>query len=75
MVLDNLNTQFKQSFSETFTRGEYQRLSKKIQFFYPTKHASWLNLAIIEINLLDHEYLKRNIGNRIEPEKNKGLVR
>jgi len=69
MVLDNLNTHFKKSFYETFSKKECNRLLKRITFIYTPKHASWLNMAEIEINLLDHECLDRNIGNRLDLEK------
>jgi hypothetical protein len=69
MVLDNLNTHFKKSFEQTFDPPECKRLLKKIKFVHTPKHASWLNMAEIEINLLDHECLKRNIGNREKLEK------
>lgn len=69
MVLDNLNTHFKKSFYETFSKKECNRLLKRVNFIYTPKHASWLNMAEIEINLLDMECLDRNIGNRIELEK------
>jgi hypothetical protein len=69
MVLDNLNTHFKKSFYETFSKKECAMLLKKIKFIYTPKHASWLNMAEIEINLLDHECLNRNIGSRKELEK------
>jgi hypothetical protein len=51
------------------SRQECGRLLKKIKFVYTPKHASWLNMAEIEINLLDHECLDRNIGNRDELER------
>jgi len=69
MVLDNLNTHFKKSLYETFSKKECNRLLKRITFIYTPKHASWLNMAEIEINLLDHECLDRNIGNRQELER------
>ena len=69
LVVDNLNTHFKKSFYETFSKQEYKRLLKRITFIYTPKHASWLNMAEIEINLLDHECLDRNIGDRLELEK------
>ena len=72
MVLDNLNTHFIQSFYEAFSVEECARLLKKIKFIYTPKHASWLNMAEIEINLLDHECLGRNIGNRNELETQVG---
>ena len=64
MVMDNLNTHFKKSFFETFTTSEAKQLLRRVKFIYTPKHASWLNMAEIEINLLDHECLSRNIGTR-----------
>ena len=69
MVLDNLNTHCAKSFYETFSKDECERLLKRIKFIYTPKHASWLNMAEIEINLLDHECLGRNIGDRVDFEK------
>src|ERR1035437_3046051 len=69
IVLDNLNTHFEKSFYETFAKRESKRLLKRIQFVYTPKHASWLNIAEIEINMMDVECLDRNIGNGQELEK------
>ena len=69
IVLDNLNTHFEKSLNETFSRKESSELLKKIKFIHTPKHASWLNMAEIEINMLDHECLSRNIGSRQELEK------
>jgi hypothetical protein len=69
IVLDNLNTHFEKSFYETFSEKETKRLLKKIQFVYTPKHASWLNMAEIEINMLDKECLDRNIKSRELLEK------
>jgi hypothetical protein len=69
IALDNLNNHFKKSFYETFSGQECGRSLKKIKFVYTTEHVSWLNMAEIKINLLDHECLDRNIGNRNELEK------
>ena len=69
MVLDNLNTHFDRSFYESFSKKESERLLKRIKFIYTPKHASWLNMAEIEINMLDHECLDRNIGDRAELER------
>jgi len=62
MVLDNLNTHFKKSIYETFSVQECIRLLKRVKFIYTPKHASWLNMAEIEINLLQQECLNRNIA-------------
>ncbi len=61
MVLDNLNTHFEKSFYETFTKAEAERILKRIEFYYTPKHASWLNIAEIEINILGIECLDRKI--------------
>jgi hypothetical protein len=36
----------------------------KIEFNYTPKHASWLNIAEIEINVMDIMCTKRRIGNK-----------
>jgi hypothetical protein len=69
IVLDNLNTHFDKSFYETFSKKEAKKLLKRIQFVYTPKHASWLNMAEIEINMMDKECLKRNIKSRELLEK------
>ena len=55
LVLDNLNTHFESSFYETFSKKEAKRILKKIQFHYTPKHASWLDMAEIEINVLSRQ--------------------
>jgi len=69
IVLDNLNTHFEKSFYETFSKKEAKKILKRIQFVYTPTHASWLNMAEIEINMMDKECLDRNIGNKKELEK------
>jgi molybdenum cofactor biosynthesis enzyme MoaA len=62
LVLDNLNTHFASSFYETFSEKEAKRILSKIEFYYTPKHGSWLNMAEIEINMMDRECLARRIG-------------
>ena len=62
IVLDNLNTHFAASFYETFPKREASRILRKIKFYYTPKHGSWLNMAEIEINMMDQECLARRIG-------------
>jgi hypothetical protein len=66
IVLDNLNTHFEKSLYETFSKQESRRILKRIRFIYTPKHASWLNMAEIEINMMQKECLSRNIGNRTD---------
>jgi len=61
LVVDNLNTHFEKSFFETFSQTEAKALLKKIKFHYTPKHASWLNMAEIEINVLLSQALKQRI--------------
>lgn len=61
-VLDNLNTHFEKSFYETFSKKEAKRILKRIKFHYTPKHASWLNMAEIEINVLSSQCLDKQIS-------------
>ena len=63
IVLDNLNTHTYLAILETFDFHEASRLIKKIDFYYAPKHASWLNIAEIEINVMDKQCTGRRIGN------------
>ena len=62
VVLDNLNTHFVKSFYETFSKQEADKLLKRVKFCYTPKHASWLNMAEIEISMLEEECIGRRIG-------------
>jgi hypothetical protein len=62
LVLDNLNIHFAASLYETFSKEEADRLLSKVEFYYTPKHGSWLNMAEIEINMMDRECLNRRIG-------------
>jgi hypothetical protein len=62
LITDNLNTHKKKAFHETFSKEEAERILSKIEFHYTPKHASWLNIAEIEINVMDIECTDRRIG-------------
>lgn len=72
LVLDNLNTHFPSSFYEAFPKDEADRILDRIEFYYTPKHGSWLNMAEIEINMMDRECLARRIGDaeKLENEIN-----
>lgn len=59
VVLDNLNIHFSSSFYEAFSLQEAQRLMNRFEFHYTPKHASWLNMAEIEIGALTTQCLKQ----------------
>lgn len=64
VIVDNLNTHNETSFHETFDKEEAEKLLSKIEFHYTPKHASWLNVAEIEINVMDTECTGRRIGDK-----------
>lgn len=55
VVVDNLSTHKPNAFYETFDKTEARRLLRKIEFHYTPKHASWLNIAEVEISVMDAE--------------------
>jgi DDE superfamily endonuclease len=65
LVVDNLNTHFESSFYETMDKRKADRLLKRVKFIYTPKHASWLNMAEIEINIMDRQCT----GGRIESKE------
>jgi len=64
LVTDNLNTHKEKAFYETFSKDEAERILSKIEFHHTPKHASWLNAAEIEINVMDIECTGERIGSK-----------
>ena len=65
IVLDNLNTHFKKSVRETFSKQETRRILSMVQFHYTPKHASWLNMGEIELSILGRQCLNRRIPDTV----------
>jgi hypothetical protein len=61
LVLDNLNTHTYQALVETFGILEANRIMRRVCFHYTPIHASWLNMAEIEIGILSRQCLRRHI--------------
>jgi|TARA_Y100000310_G_C20555852_1_gene750483 hypothetical protein len=61
LVLDNLNTHRPASMYETFEPTEARRITKRLEFHYTPKHASWLNMAEIEFSVFSRQCLDRRI--------------
>jgi DDE superfamily endonuclease len=59
LVLDNLNTHSRASFEEVLGMTTAATLLRRIQFHYTPNHASWLNMAEIEIGVLQRQCLRR----------------
>ena len=52
LVLDHLNTHSPASLYEAFPPAEAKRLADKLEIHYTPKHGSWLNMAEIELSVL-----------------------
>lgn len=61
LVVDNLNTHTPAALSETFAPAEARRLTRKLEFHYPPKHGSWLNMAECEFAALTKQCLARRL--------------
>lgn len=64
IVVDNLNTHKETAFYETYDAVEAKRILNKIEFHYTPNHASWLNVAEVEIGAMDVECTDRRIKNK-----------
>jgi len=61
LVMDNLNTHFRRCFEEVLGVEETEALLGRAVFHYTPKHASWLNMAEIEIGVLERQCLDRRL--------------
>ena len=62
MVMDQLNTHRVASFYEAFDPVEARRLIERLEIHYTPKHGSWLNMAEIELSVLQRQCLDRRIA-------------
>lgn len=61
LVLDNLNTHCGASLYKAFEPAEARRLLERLDIHYTPKHGSWLNMAEIELSILNSQCLDRRI--------------
>ena len=61
LVMDNLNTHKPGSLYEIFAPEKAKKLWDRFHFVYTPKHGSWLNMAEIELNVLNGQCLNRRI--------------
>jgi transposase len=61
-VLDNLNTHTEKSLRKTLGQKKAEAFFSRIILHFTPYHASWLNMAELEINCLKAQRLKRRIG-------------
>lgn len=64
LVLDNLNTHTGAALYQAFEPAEALRLLKRLEFHYTPKHGSWLNMAEIEIGVMNQQCLDRRLDDQ-----------
>jgi hypothetical protein len=64
LVLDNLNTHLRSSFQEVLDKEAAASILRRLQFHYTPVHASWLNMAEIEIGIIERQCLARCAAHR-----------
>jgi transposase len=64
LVLDNYGTHTKSALYKVFPPGEASRIAKRLHLHFVPKHASWLNMAELEIGLIKRQCLDRRIPDK-----------
>ena len=62
LVLDNLNTHKEKSLSKVWSKEQMHLFFGRVTFHFTPCHASWLNMAELEINCLKTQGLKKRIA-------------
>jgi hypothetical protein len=61
LVLDNLNTHRPAALYQAFPPAEAWRILQKLEWHFTPKHGSWLNIAELELSVLQRQCLDRRI--------------
>lgn len=64
LVLDNLNTHFASSFEQVLGAEAAAPILARLDFHHTPKHASWLNMAELEIGIMEKQCTGRRLENR-----------
>lgn len=64
VVLDNLNVHAIGSLFATYPPEEAWRLTRRLEFHFTPKHASWLNMAELELSVLSRQCLDRRLASK-----------
>ena len=62
LVTDNLNIHSTASLYKAFPPEEAHRLANRFEWHYTPKHASWLNMAEIDIGIMCHQALAKPLA-------------
>jgi hypothetical protein len=68
LVLDQLNTHSPASLSAAFPPAEAKRLADKLEIHHTPKHGSWLNIAELELSVLQRQCLRQRLADRAAME-------
>jgi hypothetical protein len=69
LVLDQLNTHSPASFYAAFPPAEAKRLADKLEIHHTPKHGSWLNMAELELSVLQRQCLRQRLPDRAATER------
>ena len=72
LVMDNFKTHTASAFYETFQPEEARKLWDRFNFVFTPKHGSWLNMAEIELHVLNGQCLNRHISTMQEIKEETG---
>lgn len=64
LVQDNLNTHGPHSLYKAFAPEEARRLIERIEWHFTPKHASWLNMAELELSVLARQCLQERMEDK-----------
>ena len=64
LVMDQLNTHTPASLYVAFPPAEAKRIANRLEIHYTPKHGSWLNMAEIELSILQRQCLGQRFADR-----------
>ncbi|MFQ5652922.1 MAG: IS630 family transposase [bacterium] len=64
VVQDNLSTHKPAALYAAFEPAEARRILERLEFHFTPKHGSWLNMAEIELNVINSQCLDRRIAEK-----------
>ena len=64
LVMDNFKTHTPGAFYETFKPDVAKKIWDRFEFIFTPKHGSWLNMAEIELHVLNSQCLNRHISTK-----------
>jgi len=69
LVTDNLNTHSPASLYKAFSPEEAHRIANRFEWHYTPRHASWLNMAEIEIGIMCRQALTKPLPDMVSFRK------